>query len=91
MLGLEIMGVGADSLRLIAPKDQVSRAARMLAEEFVRSEHVPRNQVLNISGDCIEHQVSSQSSVRPVSHHIYSAASQALQQSTPQRSCRLLR
>ncbi len=91
MLGLEIMGVGADSLRLIAPKDQVSRAARMLAEEFVRFQHVPANQILIVSGDCIQHQVSSQPAVRPVSHHIYSAAPQALQQSTPKRSCRLLR
>ena len=32
---------GADSFRVAAPKDQVSRAARMLAEEFVRSRKVP--------------------------------------------------
>ena len=31
----------ANSLCVIAPKDQVSRAARMLAEEFVRIENVP--------------------------------------------------
>lgn len=88
---LERIRVCADSLRGTAPKDQVSRAARMLAEEFVRSENVSADTFLINLGHCIQHQIPSQPIVGPVSHHIHSAASQALQQSTSQRSCRLLR
>ena len=43
----------ADTLRMTAPKDQVSRAARMLAEEFVRFNNVSRKQMLTALGDCI--------------------------------------
>lgn len=52
---LERIRVCADSLRGTAPKDQVSRAARMLAEEFVRSESVSADTFLINLGHCIQH------------------------------------
>ena len=82
----------ADRHHLAAPKDQVSRAARMLAEEFVHSDNdPPYYSLLTILGNRVQHQVPGQPTVGPVSHHIHSTAAQALQQSTSQWSCRLLR
>lgn len=80
MLGLfKCIRICADSHHFTAPKDQVSRAARMLAEEFVRSENVSADpSILTSLGYCVQYQVPSQPTVGPLSHHLYSAASQAL-------------
>ena len=63
----------------------------MLAEEFVRFQICSIDKLLKVAGYCVQHQVTSQPTFRPVSHYIHSAAPQALQQSPSQRPGRLLR
>jgi len=64
----------------VAPKDQVSRAAKMLAEEYVCL--IPlvlwHNAYISI-GHCVEYQVSSQSAIRPICDYLHPAAVEAVQ------------
>jgi hypothetical protein len=81
---------------ITAPKDQVSRAAKMLAEEFVSSLIVllsfGKNRMANSEtvGYCFQHQIACEPSFRAFGHYVHAAASQALQQGPSERLGRLL-
>jgi hypothetical protein len=79
---------------IIPPKDQVSRAAKMLAEEFVcrMIPTTPRTKMLTeIAGYRLEHQVPCQSTLRPIGHYLDPAASQAILQGPTKWARRVLR
>lgn len=69
---------------VIAPKDQVSRAAKMLAEEFVRFFlallFCGKSKIANSEtvGYCFQHQIPCEPSFRAFGHYVHAAASQAL-------------
>lgn len=65
----------------------------MLAEEYVRFHHaltLCHSSTDSLLGYSLQHQVSSQQTVRPVCYYLDPAASQAVQQGPPEWSGRLL-
>jgi len=69
---------------IIPPKDQVSRAAKMLAEEFVRAGLASSSLcVANNAGYCLQHQVSCQSSLRPFGYYLDTTASEIVFEGPP--------